>query len=111
MSINVETSVPFVLWYPEGERSQPASIAISGSVRHDGCRFLIIQGGQRHGWAKPGVMHIDDKRLEQSPERRREEGAWDFTDETKRYFELINQVAELKTAVAEIQARSARKTS
>lgn len=95
MQIDKDTKVPFVLWYADGDRSQNPSIAISTMSRYDGCRNLVILGGNRHNWSIPGVMHIDDERLQNNPERRREDGAWDFCEDTKALHELKIQVSQL----------------
>ncbi len=96
--LDKNAKVPFVLWYMEGDKNQNPSIAISNMVRHDGCRNLVILGGQRHNWGVPGVMHIDDERLANNPERRREDGAWDFCEDTKLLFEIQERLKALEEA-------------
>lgn len=92
------TTGTLVMWYRSARRS--GSDAIVAYILHCGARTaqLFLASGRR----VDAVRHIDDPKLGLNQDQR-EQGAWDFTPESKKFaadkMELEKRVASLEKAV------------
>lgn len=84
-----------VVWFVHGRKSDSPEV---GFVIKVGASSVTVQLAS--GICREAVRHIDDPRLEMN-EFQRENGAWDFTEETRALVDIRARVAELE---AEVQA-------
>lgn len=90
--------VPFVMWFNEGDPRSKAQLAMCVNCREDGARELIVYGPNDQKYKKYSVFHMSDPRLRDLPERRREAGGWDYTDDNKLLFELQERTSKLEAS-------------
>lgn len=93
--------VATVRWFRGGNPSKGKVLAVSLEVSADGGRRIVVIGSnQSYG----GVRHIDDPWLKDHPECKRDSGAWDYTEETKRLFAAESRLAALTAEIDQLKA-------
>ena len=80
-----------VLYYVHGTRGSDAEV---GFIQRIGASAVVIQLGS--GVVVDGVRHVDDPRLAQGSHHR-ENGAWDYTEDTKVIADLMCRVKALES--------------
>ena len=86
-----------VLWFPTGERAATIKPEV-GFILRVGTRNIIVRLAS--GNAMESVRHISDPKLQLSSEQR-ENGAWDFTEESKLILDLTKRLAAVEKKLAE----------
>lgn len=86
-----------VLWYPHGLKTEAPEVGFANKIGHRNLVVALIGGV-----FKETVRHIDDPKLTLNAAQR-ENGAWDFTDETKERIALRSEIGTLRDKVAELE--------
>ncbi len=81
------------LWYPSRDTAEAVPAMIT-AVGYDNVNLSVFPPDNRGSIPKDGVRHISDPQLFEHPGY--DAGCWDYTDQDKKLFALVADVAKLK---------------
>ncbi len=93
-----------VMWYANGDRTGKREVCW---VLRVGSRNVELRPAS--GLTRPGVFHIDDPRIRQSEDIRKD-GGWDFTDKDKLDDARDKKLEALMKRVEKLEARNKDKS-